>query len=647
VSVVGTLTVDLVANTATFTADLNAAGNNLEELGKQGKKAGENLDFAMTEAKGSMMLLGDEIGVHIPRHLQTLIAAIPGVGLAFAEMLPLVGVIAAIAIIEKLIAKNAEAKEKLAQGWDKFGVVSQGVFNELGDKMLEVGMKADELAGRHLAALQKELTLIDHASLRELKTEFDRLKEAGESLMLEMKSSWYEIRMGSQGASNALTHFTGEYEILLAKGDKVGAFNKLVGTLDQANARLKQMEGFANTIYAPSEKMVDAQRLLVGVLEDQLKVTKEVAEVNSGEKGNARAESAKKEEADLDERNDAVKEFCDKALKAEQEYQKAREKVRAEGAKLMTEIGYAENKAVEEAWKQHLKTEEELEKEGLQSSLTLARIQGQTEEEAARHTLAMKQGTIAEGIAMAVKGSKDRLEVEVHALDLEHDQLAAAENKDLVALKQNEDKKTALIRQATNEQTKIYDQALEKQRADTMRVGDEVAGSISKTLTQGILESKNMGLAFKKMGAEMLESAMETAMKMVLLNKMGKLSDAEAAASAAYKAGIKAYPSPENMIIAPIQAAAAFAGAMQFEVGGEVPGDGAVPIMAHGGETVVTKALTDQVKNNTGGGGGAHTMHYAPTIHAVDGDGVKRMLDKHSAVFHAEIRSTLRKHNGR
>jgi hypothetical protein len=266
-----------------------------------------------------MMLLGEEIGVHIPRHLQALIAQIPGVGLAFAEMLPIVGVVAAIAIIGKLIAKNEEAKEKLAQGWDKFGVVSQGVFNELGDKMLEVGMKADELAGRHLAALQKELTLIDHASLRELKTEFDRLKEAGESLMLEMKSSWYEIRMGSQGASNALTHFTGEYEILLAKGDKVGAFNKLVGTLDQANARLKQMEGFANTIYAPSEKMVDAQRLLVGVLEDQLKVTKEVAEVNSGEKSNARAESAKKEEADLDERNEAVKEFCDKALKAEQE----------------------------------------------------------------------------------------------------------------------------------------------------------------------------------------------------------------------------------------------------------------------------------------------------------------------------------------
>jgi hypothetical protein len=144
--IVGVLTVDLVANTASFTADLGAAGNSLDGLGKSAADAGEKIDFSMREAKGSMMMLGEEVGVHIPRHLQALIAEIPGVGAAFAEMLPIVGVIAAIAIIAKLIEKNEEAKEKLAQGWDKFGEVSQGVFNSLEDKMLEVGKKADELS---------------------------------------------------------------------------------------------------------------------------------------------------------------------------------------------------------------------------------------------------------------------------------------------------------------------------------------------------------------------------------------------------------------------------------------------------------------------------------------------------------------------
>src|SRR5258708_39179227 len=118
----------------------------------------------MHEAKGSMMLLGEEAGVHIPRHLQALIATIPGVGAAFAEMLPIVGVIAAIAIISKLIAKNEEAKEKLAQGWDKFGVESATVFEDLDDKMLKVGKTADELAGKNLEALKTKLAVIYHVS---------------------------------------------------------------------------------------------------------------------------------------------------------------------------------------------------------------------------------------------------------------------------------------------------------------------------------------------------------------------------------------------------------------------------------------------------------------------------------------------------
>src|SRR5579862_9931492 len=123
--VVGTLTVDLVANTATFTADLSKAGNSLDGFGKQAEEAGEQVDFSMREARGSMMLLGEEIGVHIPRHLQALIAELPGVGVAFAEMLPLVGVIAAIGIIAKLIEKSDEAKGKMDATWA--GIAEAGI----------------------------------------------------------------------------------------------------------------------------------------------------------------------------------------------------------------------------------------------------------------------------------------------------------------------------------------------------------------------------------------------------------------------------------------------------------------------------------------------------------------------------------------
>jgi hypothetical protein len=647
-SVVGTLTVDLVANTASFTADLGAAGNSLDNLGKTASAAGASIDHSMTEARGAIALTGEELGVHIPRHLQTLIAAIPGVGMAFAEMLPIVGVIAAIAIITKLIAKNEEAKEKMAQGWDKFGAVEAGVFNDLGDKMLEVGKKADELAGNHLAALEKELKLIDHASMRELAEEFGKLEGAADKVMLQLKSSWYEIRMGSQGAENALTRFTGEYDLLLAKGDKKGAFDKLVGTLDSANARLAQLTAQENTMFPASQKMVDAQRLLVGILEDQLRVTKEVAAINTGEKSNTRTEDAKKEEADLDERNEMVKEFCDKALKAEQEFQKERAKEREKGMQLMIEMGYAENKGVEEAWKEQLKAQAAVNAEELKSSLTMAKLKEQADEEAAHHSLAMHKENAQQATALEVAAAEDRLKIELDALNKEIASLDQHDSQYLAKLKELENKKKEIVQQSENEITKIRDQAEQKQFQDINKAEQQMADAVAKNVIKSILESKNMGLAFEKMGAQMLESASENILKMIMLGNMQQAKNAAHAAAGAYSWVMREVPPPMAFPLAAAAAGVAFAGVMAFADGGEVPGFGSgdtVPAMLTPGESVVTKALTDQVKGNRGGGG--HTVHVNTTVNAVDAEHFGALLDKHASVVSRHLNNQLRKMNAR
>jgi hypothetical protein len=649
VSVVGTLTVDLVANTATFTADLGAAGNSLDGLGKSAAKAGQDIDFSMTEAKGSMMLLGEEIGVKIPRHLQTLIAEIPMVGAAFATMLPLVGITAAIALITEVIKKSAEAKEKLAGSMANFGVVSNNVLNGLNDKLLEVGIKTDELAGHHLAALHKQLMLIDHASLHELAEEFNKLAGVADTVLGNLKVKWYEMHVGSEGAQHALNEFKGRYELLLSAGKKTEATNLLKGTLESAQASLHAMQtaGFVSRgLGEVSAEGIKAQQAWVSVLQTQLEVETKIGQIGKGEKANVQTEDKQHDDKDLEERNEAVKAFCDKALAAEREYDKQRAEARKKAAETIKEIAYAEAKGVEEAWKQQLKVTEELGKEEVREAVAMGKLQADADEQEARHKFAMGQSTAAQLESALLLASQRRLDLEKSALDKEHAQLEAAENKDLVAIRTIEDKKSQLIQQAAQQQTKIREDALQKQYQDTQRVDNQIAGDISKTLTQGILESKNMALAFKKMGAEMLESAMETTIKMILLNKEKKLSDAETAASAAYKQAMAAYPAPFNMVAAPMAAAAAFAGAMQFADGGEVPGVGSgdtVPAMLTPGETVVTKALTDQVKGSTGGGG--HTFNFAPAIHAVDAEGVDRMLKKHQAVFSANMTSILRKHH--
>jgi hypothetical protein len=83
------------------------------------KKLADDVGGSVGEARGSLMLLSEEVGVHLPRHLTSLVAQIPGVSTAFATMLPLFGVIAAGEVINKLIEKHKQLQEALASGWDK------------------------------------------------------------------------------------------------------------------------------------------------------------------------------------------------------------------------------------------------------------------------------------------------------------------------------------------------------------------------------------------------------------------------------------------------------------------------------------------------------------------------------------------------
>src|SRR5665213_658818 len=139
---VGTLQVNLTASTAAFTTSLDQAGQSARKSGADIQKAfdqaatssgaaGEKIGFSMLEAKGSMMLLGEEVGVRIPRHLQSLIATIPGVGSAFATMLPLIGVTAAIYLLIKL----TDAHEKLAAAIRKAALENENLTIKEGDKV--------------------------------------------------------------------------------------------------------------------------------------------------------------------------------------------------------------------------------------------------------------------------------------------------------------------------------------------------------------------------------------------------------------------------------------------------------------------------------------------------------------------------------
>jgi hypothetical protein len=97
------------------TQDTKALENALSGAGAAGIEAGNQIaegaqkaDFSMREARGTAALLGEEIGVRIPRHVASFVAEIPGVGEAMALAFSGIAVIALVEILAKGIEKLEE-----------------------------------------------------------------------------------------------------------------------------------------------------------------------------------------------------------------------------------------------------------------------------------------------------------------------------------------------------------------------------------------------------------------------------------------------------------------------------------------------------------------------------------------------------------
>jgi len=205
---------------------------------------------------------------------------------------------------------------------------------------------------------------------------------------------------------------------------------------------------------------------------------------------------------------------------------------------------------------------------------------------------------------------------------------------------------------------------------DFSKAFDGMNSAMAKTLVEG----KNFGKAMKQVGAELLESVIEQELKKLevyilsLIKKKAATVTGDAAqiaaatataaaikpilasmsAAAAFESVMEAEPYPANVIAAPLQATIAFGEAMAFAKGGLVPGYGnydSVPAMLTPGESVVSKALTQQVENSQGGSSNqGHTVHiHMGDVHAVDAKGFEGLLEKHAAVVGKHVQSQMRR----
>lgn len=490
------LSVNLETRTATFTSGLSdaakAARGSFGDIKDSASGMGRGVSGSMFEAREGTMLLGEEFGIHLPRALTTFVAGLGPVGEAMAAAFPFLAIIMGATLLIQHLEKIKEAGEKLTEDQEKFGTTVQNVYNKLDEKLLEAGIRADELNDNHLAALHKQLQLIDKQSMGELVSSFEEVAKAADTVFGDLKTSWYEMQVGSAGAKSALDHFKSQYESLLAQGKDKDAGDLLAGTLQSAERVLqlqKEMNSSSQAVgnssgaeknkaaltylrdaeelkkngVGTSEKEIAAQEALVAALRAQVEVQGKVGDLKKLQDSNAVQTTQKTVDSDADalanQHADAYKKEIDEQDKLdEQRYQNAVANIQqGEKQKLAaTEEGSAERLAAIDA---ALKEENAkgLQDTGFYKELLTQRVQtarqmateeaqaqAEGKKEASDHELKMdelaiqaKKESAALKISALSNAAQAQLESELATADAEFKAKADANERDIAALNQH------------------------------------------------------------------------------------------------------------------------------------------------------------------------------------------------------------------
>jgi hypothetical protein len=257
-----------------------------------------------------------------------MIASLGPVGAAFAAAFPILALVILAEKIGEFITKIKEARaeaEKLADSQLQFSTSVNNVYDSLDERLLQAGIKMDDLNDNHASALQKEIALIDKTEMKDLVRQFDILGKAADAVFANLKAHWYEQGEGSLGAEHALKEFQLQYDNLLSQGKKKEAGDLLGGTLESAQKVLALQKQAIDNQYTSqqhagnynkyveanvkltemgvghTEKEVKAQQQLVDTLQATVDLRKKEAEVADADK----AIKVKEEELRLEKEHDA------------------------------------------------------------------------------------------------------------------------------------------------------------------------------------------------------------------------------------------------------------------------------------------------------------------------------------------------------
>jgi hypothetical protein len=211
---IGAISVSLRAGgVASFSSDIDKAFAKAKDSAKDFKSA---MQREVKESNASLALLGEELGVRLPRHLRGFVSQLPGVSKAMSAAFAGVAVIA----IAEVLVKAAEKAYELAKAFDISGEAAKK--NADAWKTLQTSqLRSNEQIELTNAKLDVEIAKLEHKPVNNLKVAlleaqiaagslYEKLHKANlESIKLlkDSQPNWF-IRLLSGGAAQTNTGVT-------------------------------------------------------------------------------------------------------------------------------------------------------------------------------------------------------------------------------------------------------------------------------------------------------------------------------------------------------------------------------------------------------------------------------------------------------
>jgi hypothetical protein len=227
-AVVGTLTVDLVAKTASFEGAMAKAPQTARTAarGIQDSFNGINL----TEARGSVALLSDDIGLTLPRHLRSAIAELPGFSAALSAAFPVIAVIAAGVAITEFVEKISKQREEV-------------------EKTRREMMDHVDAMGKHAMATELDtLKIEDQIAMMEGRPTVNRLKEALVEAKIAASDLFSQMEKTNAEAIKDLERFSiGKFKTMFTGGQTDPQVDDARAKLEKLTADTKRWRDAVNS----------------------------------------------------------------------------------------------------------------------------------------------------------------------------------------------------------------------------------------------------------------------------------------------------------------------------------------------------------------------------------------------------------------